>query len=156
MADIFLTDKDKEAIDSRIEGIENKVTGKQEKTGDSKDNTVTFDSKDGAAEEWTDVESMKSGEKHSSIFGKIATMFANILFLKKRTDKLYNFLEATLPAGETTVSFTDASISENSIIEGPYTSVYGLNPTAATVNGSTLIYTFDAQEIDITVKVRCF
>ena len=99
---------------------------------------------------------MESGEKHSSLFGKIAAMFANILFLKKRTDKLYDFLEATLPAGETTVSFTDASISENSIIDGPYASIFGVNPTAATVNGSTLTYTFDAQAADMTVKVRCF
>lgn len=57
---------------------------KLDKTGDSKNNTVTFTSKDStAANTWTDVNLLASGEKHSSILNKVSTMFKNIRFLYK-------------------------------------------------------------------------
>ena len=50
--------------------------------GDSKDLTTTFTSGDSAnATAWTDVGALTSGEKHSSLFQKIATMFKNIRYL---------------------------------------------------------------------------
>ena len=60
------------------------MDSKLDVTGDTKDNTVTFTSVDSTeAEAWTDVETLETGEKHSSIFNKISTMFKNIRFLYK-------------------------------------------------------------------------
>ena len=57
---------------------------KLDKTGDSKDNTITFTSADSTtATAWTDVAALATGEKHSSIFNKVSTMFKNIRFLYK-------------------------------------------------------------------------
>ena len=57
---------------------------KLDKTGDSKDNTITFTSADSTtATAWTDVAVLSTGEKHSSIFNKVSTMFKNIRFLYK-------------------------------------------------------------------------
>ena len=50
--------------------------------GDSKDLTATFTSNDSTnVTEWTDVGLLTSGEKHSSLFQKVATMFKNIRYL---------------------------------------------------------------------------
>lgn len=50
--------------------------------GDSKDLTTTFTSNDSTnVTEWTDVGLLTSGEKHSSLFQKVATMFKNIRYL---------------------------------------------------------------------------
>ena len=50
--------------------------------GDSKDLTTTFTSNDSTnVTEWTDVGVLTSGEKHSSLFQKVATMFKNIRYL---------------------------------------------------------------------------
>lgn len=50
--------------------------------GDSKDLTTTFTSNDSTnVTEWTDVGLLTSGEKHSSMLQKIATMFKNVRYL---------------------------------------------------------------------------
>lgn len=52
--------------------------------GDSAENTVTFETADAAeANAWTDVDVLVSGEKHSSIFNKVSTMFKNVRYLYK-------------------------------------------------------------------------
>lgn len=52
--------------------------------GDTAKNTVTFSSDDDEnPTEWTDVELLKSGEKHRSILEKISTMFKNVRYLWK-------------------------------------------------------------------------
>lgn len=56
--------------------------------GDSAENIVSFTSADALDNEdeplaWTDVDMLKSGEKHKSIFNKISTMFKNIRYLYK-------------------------------------------------------------------------
>lgn len=57
---------------------------KQTPTGDTKDNTATFDSGDATAPaSWADVPALASGEKHSGIFNKVSTMFRNIRYLYK-------------------------------------------------------------------------
>ena len=49
---------------------------------DSKDLTTTFTSQDSTnVTQWTDVGVLQSGEKHSSMFQKISTMFKNIRYL---------------------------------------------------------------------------
>ena len=53
-------------------------------TGDSENNTVSFTSNDAAnPTEWTDASLLVTGEKHSSLFNKISTMFKNIRYLYK-------------------------------------------------------------------------
>lgn len=52
--------------------------------GDTADNIVSFTSKDTTdPTEYTDVEILASGEKHSSLFAKISTMFKNIRYMYK-------------------------------------------------------------------------
>ena len=64
-----------------------------QKTGDSKDNTVTYTSADddtvfnsgnlGGAYAWTAANSLASGEKHSVLFNKISTMLKNLRTIAK-------------------------------------------------------------------------
>lgn len=64
-----------------------------QKTGDSKDNTVTYTSADddtvfnsgnlGGSYAWTAANSLASGEKHSVLFNKISTMLKNIRTIAK-------------------------------------------------------------------------
>ena len=62
--------------------------------GDSKDNTVTYTSADATtANAWTDVAVLATGEKHSSIFAKISTMFKNIRYIYTHFIKSENILE---------------------------------------------------------------
>lgn len=61
-------------------------------------------------------------------------------------------LTSTLTAGQTSLTFTDSSITTNSTVD-VYTSVYGVNPEEMTVNSGSLTLTFDAQASDIGVKV---
>lgn len=61
-------------------------------------------------------------------------------------------LTATLSAGSTTVTFTDASIGNNSTIIIT-TDPYGVVPTAATQSGTTVTLTFDEQTVAVGVKI---
>ena len=64
-------------------------------------------------------------------------------------------LTATLTAGETSLTFTDASIKGTSTID-IYTSIYGVSPSTATSDTGTLTFTFDAQSTDMTVEVDVY
>ena len=68
-------------------------------------------------------------------------------------NRLSNFLESTLTAGETTLTISDTSITEDSMID-IYTNVFGVNPTEVTVTSGAITLVFDAQESDLSVKVR--
>ena len=62
--------------------------------GDSKDNTVTFTSADATTSDvWTDVAVLATGEKHSSLFAKISTMFKNIRYIYTHFIKSENILD---------------------------------------------------------------
>lgn len=61
-------------------------------------------------------------------------------------------LTSTLTAGQTSLIFTDTSITTNSTVD-VYTSVYGVNPEGMTVNSGSLTLTFDRQASNIGVKV---
>ena len=64
--------------------MESLLGTKLEKTGDSKDNTVTFTSSDTLTPSgWTDVAVLKSGETHKSFVQKVATMIKNVRYLWK-------------------------------------------------------------------------
>lgn len=72
----------------------NDLTNFQNKDGDSKDNTVTYTSADDTtADSWTDVAVLATGEKHSSLFAKISTMFKNIRYIYTHFIKSENILE---------------------------------------------------------------
>lgn len=52
--------------------------------GDTANNTVSYTSEDAAnVAAWTDVSTLASGEKHSSIFNKISKMFKNVRYIWK-------------------------------------------------------------------------
>ena len=62
--------------------------------GDSKENTVTFESSDSTTPDaWTDVAVLATGEKHSSLFNKISTMFKNIRYIYTHFIKSENILD---------------------------------------------------------------
>lgn len=62
-------------------------------------------------------------------------------------------LTAVLAAGETTLTFTDAAITDDSTID-IYTTAFGVSPSAMEQNENTLTLTFDAQTDAVGVKVR--
>ena len=68
-------------------------------------------------------------------------------------EPLHKVLSATLVTGETTLTFTDAAITDNALIY-IYTSVWGVQPSAVERSGDTLTLTFDAQSADLVVKVE--
>lgn len=57
----------------------------------------------------------------------------------------------TLPANETTVTFTSDEITENTTLNAVYTSIFGVKLESANVENGVLTLTFDAQEEDMTV-----
>lgn len=60
------------------------LTGKLDTTGDTENNTVTFESGDEAdPTAWKNVNVLSSKEKHSSLLKKISTMFSNVRYLYK-------------------------------------------------------------------------
>lgn len=71
----------------------------------------------------------------------------------KSVYEMQQYLTGTLTAGETTLTIFDSSITEDSMID-IYTDVYGVNPTEVTVANGSITLIFDAQETDLSVKVR--
>ena len=62
-------------------------------------------------------------------------------------------LTGTLTAGQTSLTITDSSIETTSLID-IYTDVYGLEPTNVAVTTGQMVLTFNAQGVDISVKVK--
>lgn len=63
------------------------------------------------------------------------------------------WLTGTLTAGNTSITFNDASIDTTSTID-VYTDTFGVNPTNMVATSAQLVLTFPAQASDISVKVR--
>lgn len=59
----------------------------------------------------------------------------------------------TLTAGDTTITITNSQIAIGSMVD-IYTDVYGLEPTNVAVTAGQIVLTFDAQGVDIHVKVK--
>lgn len=89
--------------------MESLLGTKLDTTGDSKDNNVTFGSSDTLTPSaWTDVDVLKSGETHKSIFAKVSSMFKNIRYI-------WNLLYAISACGAITeVQIVDALPSDAS------------------------------------------
>lgn len=62
-------------------------------------------------------------------------------------------LKATLAAGATTLTFTSAAITDDSLID-IYADTFGVCPSAVVQDGNTLTLTFDKQTQDIKVLVK--
>lgn len=66
---------------------------------------------------------------------------------------LWNDITGTLTAGETSITLTDDSITEESTIDY-YTDYFGINPVDVYATTGSVTLTFEAQEVDIGVKAR--
>lgn len=65
----------------------------------------------------------------------------------------YTDLTATLTAGSTTVTITNAIIDSTKTIDF-YTDAFGVNPTAVSISNNSITLTFEAQQSNVSVKVR--
>ena len=65
----------------------------------------------------------------------------------------YKELQGTLTAGQTSITFNDNVINSNRVIDY-FTSIYGVMPTSITVTSGSVVFTFNEQISDMTVKVR--
>lgn len=65
----------------------------------------------------------------------------------------YVEVSGTLLAGQTSITLSDASITNNSTID-PYTDVVNVNPTNQVVTTGAVTLTFDERQTDLGVKVR--
>ena len=66
---------------------------------------------------------------------------------------LWNDFTGTLTAGQTSITFSDASISETSTIDY-YTDYFSINPVGVVATNGSVKLTFEPQEVDLGVKVR--
>lgn len=77
----------------------------------------------------------------------------NTTSLKWENKTMYKVLTDTLAVGQTTLTFTDASITNTSFIEiAP--SVYKATPIDAVQVGTTVTLTFDPQDVAVDVMIR--
>lgn len=100
-----------------------------------------------------DIESDNTGfvvyNKETGTIGLSAALRAQIATVTP------TILIATLEAGQTSLTFTNAAIMTTSVID-IYTSIYGVAPTDATSSTGTLTFTFEAQASDLTVEVDVY
>lgn len=66
---------------------------------------------------------------------------------------LWNDFTGTLTAGQTSITFSDASITETSTIDY-YTDYFSINPVGVVATDGSVTLTFEPQDIDLGVKVR--
>lgn len=62
-------------------------------------------------------------------------------------------VSGTLSAGSTSITLSSSAITTSSVIE-PFTSIFGVNPTAIMVSSGSAVLTFPAQTVDMTVMIR--
>lgn len=66
---------------------------------------------------------------------------------------LWTDFTGTLTAGNTSLTISNALIMESSTFDY-YTEYFGINPVGASVTNGSITLTFEAQDIDLGVKVR--
>lgn len=62
-------------------------------------------------------------------------------------------ISGTLTAGSTSITLSDAAITTTSTFDF-FTSVFGVNPTGASVANGSITLSFEARSSDLGVKVR--
>ena len=72
--------------------------------------------------------------------------------IAEKADK-YTDITGTLSAGQTSITLSNIAITENSTIDY-YTNYFGINPVGISVRTGSVTLTFEAQDIDLGVKVR--
>lgn len=90
----------------------------------------------------------------SNIIYKDGTLEGALDDLEETTNNLPSAgtkLVETLPAGETTVTFTSDEITSDMKLNAVYTSIFGVQLESASVEDGSLVLTFDVQEEDMTV-----
>lgn len=146
-------------------------------TDDTKDNVVSFTNNDTTnPTSWSDVSVLTSGEKHTSIFTKISTMFKNIRYLYKLigTTDISAIGNGTVTGGLSALDsnltkyakFKDISVDTDSEGNAPIGSISGLIPLSCipitvgvsmsliVCNGYGIYYVkTDAYNTKITVRV---
>ena len=101
------------------------------------------------AENMANLQSQITENKNS-----ISTNNTNITNLTTRVENIEGVeLTSTLTAGQTSLTFTDAGITENSILSAVYTSIFGASVSSANIVTGSLTLTFPQQEEDVTIKV---
>lgn len=85
---------------------------------------------------------LKTGNK--SIFAAINEL---------NTIGAYSTVSGTLTAGSTSITLSDNSITDNSMLV-TFTSIYGVNPTSMSVSNGSVTLTFEAQATDMVVAVN--
>lgn len=65
----------------------------------------------------------------------------------------YKELQGVLTAGQTSITFTDSVINSNRTIDY-FPSIYEAVPTSITVTSGSVVFTFEKQAADMTLKVR--
>lgn len=114
-----------------------------------------------ATEEYPEI---SSGETAGVISGKAKKFLASLKRLVETVDKNLERVDKktsvrlpaqSLTASGGTLTFKDASITENSLIT-PWTTIYGISPTNVVTTAGTCTVTFDAQEsaFDVCITVR--
>jgi len=66
---------------------------------------------------------------------------------------LWTDFTGTLAAGSTSLTISNPLITESSTFDY-YTEYFGINPVGASVTNGSITLTFEAQDIDLGVKVR--
>ena len=131
-----------------------KVTGKSLSTND-----YTNEDKnklDNLSAGTTTYDNTTSGLSATNVQGAIDELDGSVDTLSTKITTLENAditLSSTLTAGQTSLTFTDARITENSILSAVYTSIFGVGVKSAEITNGSLVLTFKAQIEDMTVKV---
>lgn len=89
------------------------------------------------------------------LYSKEQTDAGNITSVSSRVTTLEDrvtILSATLPIGDTSLTFTSNKFQNNSLVR-IFSNVDGVYPLAKTMSGTTLTLTFDAQEVAVGIKV---
>lgn len=130
--------------------------------------SVTFDEESGDLDAELNEESIQIGNVLDSVFKNVLTLdqiksatslvrkLPSAEALKSVDAKMEKRLPAqSLTAAGGTLTFKDASITENSLIT-PWATLYGISPTNVTATAGTCTVTFDAQEsaFDVCITVR--
>ena len=105
------TDDGTTPIGDWVDDINDAVDNAQSKTGDTKDNVITYTSGDSTTPTgWSNVTALTTGETHSSLFNKISTMFKNIRYI-------WNLL-GTTTLGTTATTITGAIAEHETDLAG--------------------------------------
>ena len=106
----------------------------------------------------TVVDTQLSETSKNPIANKTVTTALKDVYKKSEVDNLIDdskglILTSTLTAGQTSLTFTDARITTNSILDSVYTSKFGVGISSAEITDGSLVVTLKAQGEDLTIKV---